>query len=77
MFLLTVGNKYKAVFSLIIMALPRRAFVITGTFLLVAGIAFLINSFSNFTGFVVFEGSDVTAGVFVAIWFLCGKGVHT
>ena len=57
------------------MALPRRSFVITGIFFLVAGVAFLVNSFSNVTGFAVFEGTDVAAGVFVAMWFFVAAGV--
>jgi len=57
------------------MSLPRRAFVITALFFLVAGIAFLVNSFSNVTGFVVFEGNDVTSGVLIAVWFFAAAGV--
>lgn len=50
--------------------LPKRLFTITGTFFLLIGALFLINSFQGLTGFVVFEDGDVNLSSYAGIFFI-------
>src|SRR3989344_9661843 len=52
------------------MALPKRAFVITGISFLAMGFVILVNSFAGLTGAAIFEGSNINAGWIIALWFL-------
>ncbi len=52
--------------------MKRRVFLITGTSFLFMGFVILLNSFQGMTGFVVFDGADVSFGTYAGLWFVLG-----